>query len=318
MENKISNQLTDTQNIKKNKKPLEDIVNNNLSQFKNEDIIHIFFSLKNQNTLINNKNIDFPEALKYIKNNTKVQLKIFFEVLSENYENENIINELYKKIFFKNNDNSILQQEYINKIKEEKHKRKKEERQINNNIYKQKNYITFPKMRKRKREESIMNNNIKIKNNWIIPLKSSFSGISLNDEKISKNIIGYLYKNKCNHIFIYYPIFEQDIFPNDNINKILEDKNKILFVCELYKNERIEDRCNSYGIYNLETMEFSLGARHSKNIKEHNNSRKIQLNQKYNQYNKDSELFDIILQFSTMKIRGALIIKEKDLEFQTI
>ena len=46
MENKDSSQLNDNQNLKKNIKPLEDIVKNNLSQFKNEDIIHIFFLLK--------------------------------------------------------------------------------------------------------------------------------------------------------------------------------------------------------------------------------------------------------------------------------
>ena len=321
MENKDSSQLNDNQNLKKNIKPLEDIVKNNLSQFKNEDIIHIFFSLKNQNILIDNKNFDFPEALKYIKNNTKVQLKIFLEVLSENYENDNIISELYKKIFIGNNDNSYLQQKYINKINKEKHSEKRKERHINNNNDNQNNYINFPKKIKRKREKSIVHNNIKIKNNWIIPLKSSFSGmgISLNEEEdISKNIIGYLYKNKSNHIFIYYPIFEQNIFTNDNMNKIIEDKKKILFVCELFINERIKDRCNSYGIYNLETMNFSMGGRHSKSIEEHENSRKVQLNDYYNQYNKDNELFDIISQFSTMKIRGALIIKEKDLKIQSI
>ena len=319
MENKVSNQLNDNQNLKKNIKPLEDIVKNNLSQFKNEDIIHIFFSLNNQNIFIDNQNFDFPEALKFIKNNTKVQLKIFLEVLSENYENDNIISELYKKIFIGNNDNSYLQQKYINKINKAKQREKKKESIINDN-YNQNNYINFPKKKKRKSEKSILDNNIKIKNNWIIPLKSSFSGmgISLKEGDISKNIIGYLYKNKSNHIFIYYPIFEQNIFINDNMNKIIEDKKKILFLCELYINDRIKHRCNSFGIYDMETMNFSMGGRHSKSIEEHENSRKLKLNEYYNQYKKNSELFDIIAQFSTMKISGALIIKEKDLKIQII
>ena len=311
MDNKVENQINDNQNINKNKKTLEDIVNNNLSQFKNEDIIHMLFSLKNQNTFIDNKNIDFPEALNYIKNNTKVQLKIFLEVLSENYENENIINELYKKIFLKNNDNSLLKQKYLNKKSKEKCKEKKEEGFINNNIYNLKNYINFPKKIKIKKEEPIVSNNMKIKKNWIIPLKSSFSGISLNEDAISQNIFVYLYKNKSNRIFIYYPKFEQNISTNNKLNKIIENKKEILFVCELYQNERIKDRCDSYGIYNLETNDFCLGGRHSKSIEDHENSRKWT----FNQYNKEKELFDIILQFSKMKTRGALIIKEKDNNF---
>ena len=113
-------------------------------------------------------------------------------------------------------------------------------------------------------------------------------------------------RNNCNDIFMYYPIFEENIFTNDNMNKIIEDKKKILFVCELNRNEQIKDKCNSYGIYNLETMDFSLGAKHSKTVEEHKISIKSKLN---SQISKKNELFDIYSKFSKMKIKGALIIK---------
>ena len=303
MENKDNNYIIDKKDLKKNKKPLEEIINNNLSQFNKEDIINIFFFLKeNENNLIKNKNINFPEALSYINKNIKIQLKIFLEVLCENYDEENIINELYKIIFFKNSDNSILQEKYINK----ENLTEKEKKPIkNNNICKKKNYISLKKKTKRKKKESLTHS-IKIKKNWIIPIKSSFSEIPLKEEEISQNIIAYLYKNNSNDIFIYYPIFEENIFTNDNMNKIIEDKKKILFVCELNRNEQIKDKCNSYGIYNLETMDFSLGAKHSKTIEEHKISIKSKLN---SQFSKKNELFDIYLKFSKMKIKGALIIK---------
>ena len=304
MENKDNNYIIHKKDLKKNKKPLEDIINNNLSQFNKEDIIHIFFFLKeNENKLIKNKNINFPEALSYINKYIKIQLKIFLEVLCENYNEENIINELYKIIFFKKIDNSILQEKCINK--ENLTEKEKKAIKNNNNIYKKKNYTSLKKKTKRKRKESITHS-IKIKKNWIIPIKSSFSEIPLKEEEISQNIIAYLYKNNSNDIFIYYPIFEQNNFTNDNMNKIIEDKNKILFVCELNRNEIIKDKCNSYGIYNLETMDFSLGAKHSKTIEEHKISIKSKLN---SQFSKKNELFDIYLKFSKMKIKGALIIK---------
>ena len=303
MENKDNNYIIDKKDLKKNKKPLEEIINNNLSQFNKEDIINIFFFLKeNENNLIKDKNINFPEALSYINKNIKIQLKIFLEVLCENYDEENIINELYKIIFFKNTDNSILQEKYINK----ENLTEKEKKAIkNNNICKKKNYISLKKKTKRKKKESITHS-IKIKKNWIIPIKSSFSEIPLKEDEISQNIIAYLYKNNCNDIFMYYPIFEENIFTNDNMNKIIEDKKKILFVCELNRNEQIKDKCNSYGIYNLETMDFSLGAKHSKTVEEHKISIKSKLN---SQISKKNELFDIYSKFSKMKIKGALIIK---------
>ena len=304
MENKDNNYIIHKKDLKKNKKPLEDIINNNLSQFNKEDIIHIFFFLKeNENKLIKNKNINFPEALSYINKYIKIQLKIFLEVLCENYNEENIINELYKIIFFKKIDNSILQEKCINK--ENLTEKEKKAIKNNNNIYKKKNYTSLKKKTKRKRKESITHS-IKIKKNWIIPIKSSFSEIPLKEEEISQNIIAYLYKNNSNDIFIYYPIFEQNNFINDNMNKIIEDKNKILFVCELNRNEIIKDKCNSYGIYNLETMDFSLGAKHSKTVEEHKISIKSKLN---SQISKKNELFDIYSKFSKMKIKGALIIK---------
>ena len=46
MENKDNNYIIDKKDLKKNKKPLEEIINNNLSHFNKEDIINIFFSLK--------------------------------------------------------------------------------------------------------------------------------------------------------------------------------------------------------------------------------------------------------------------------------
>ena len=150
MENKDNNYIIDKKDLKKNKKPLEEIINNNLSQFNKEDIINIFFFLKeNENNLIKNKNINFPEALSYINKNIKIQLKIFLEVLCENYDEENIINELYKIIFFKNTDNSILQEKYINK----ENLTEKDKKAIkNNNIYKKKNYISLKKKQKEKKK----------------------------------------------------------------------------------------------------------------------------------------------------------------------
>jgi hypothetical protein len=123
-----------------------------------------------------------------------------------------------------------------------------------------------------------------------------------------KNIIGYFYKNNFNNVFFYYPIFEKSHFlVNDNTKKILEDKNKILFVCEMYKNEQENNRCNSFGIFDLYSMEFSLFSKHSKNIKIHRHSIETKINKKCRNID---EIMEIISQFCSNKIKGALIIKE--------
>ena len=38
----------------------------------------------------------------------------------------------------------------------------------------------------------------------------------------------------------------------------MEDKNKILFVCEIFKKQQEKNRCNSFGLFDLSTIEFSL------------------------------------------------------------
>ena len=142
----------------------------------------------------------------------------------------------------------------------------------------------------------------------IIYTKTGLPETILNKDEMANNILGYLYKNTFNNIFFYYPILEQNHFIlNDNTKKILEDTNKILFVCELYKNEEETNRCNSFGIFDLYTLEFSLFAMHSKDIKEHPHSIKMKNNKKC--MNKD-EIMNIISQISKKKIKGALLIKD--------
>ena len=59
-----NNILNIENNQKKNKKPLEDIINNYFSMFKMEDIIHIFFFLiEKDNNLIHNIETNCSEEL---------------------------------------------------------------------------------------------------------------------------------------------------------------------------------------------------------------------------------------------------------------
>lgn len=223
----------------KNKRPLEKIIRETFSQFKIEDIMHVFFSLiENKNDLIIN-DINTFEVLSNIDKNIEFQLKIFLEVLRENYEEQYIIQEFYKYLFNVN-------------IKNDKN--------VN------KNYISLEKNGKMKKKEYFK----KIKNNLIIPIKSKFK-LSLKDKK---NVIGFLYKNK-NNIYFYYPIQEQNIFLNENMKKIIEDTKKILFVCIKYLPENENNIINSYIIYDLERMDFSFRKIHSSDMNDYLHSIKI-------------------------------------------
>ena len=283
----------------KNLKPLEEIIRENLSEFKLENVIQIYFSIlekDKEKDIIKNKKLSFPNDLYPINNNMKIQLNILIKILRENYGDKNIIKELYKYIFSKDHKSS----KGGNDLKKEP--QKVEQTKLDNN---KKN--TFINKKKRRRHEP-SGAILKIKSNMIISTKTGVSEIILSKDEMAKNILGYLYKNTFNNIFFYYPILEQNHFIlNDNTKKILEDTNKILFVCELYKNEEETNRCNSFGIFDLYTLEFSLFAMHSKDIKEHPHSIKMKNNKKC--MNKD-EIMNIISQISKKKIKGALLIKD--------
>ena len=301
--NILNNQI----NQKKYKKPLEDIINNNFSMFKMEDIIHIFFSIKEQdNNLIHNIETNCSEELCYINKNTLLQLKIFIEVLRENYDDDSIIKELYKYLFYEKAKNQVLQSK---KLYKKKNRSKNEITACKGNDLNAKNKeIYYPLVQqKRKKLKSIGQNFIKIKNYWLIPIKSNYSNNLIKEEYIPKDIIGYLYKNEFNQIYIYYPILEENNLLSDSMNNIIKDKNKILFLCELYSIENENDRCNSYGVFDLATNYFSHGAIHSKIFNAHQHSQIFNYN---NSLMEKDELTDIISKFYEMKIKEALIIKE--------
>ena len=285
-------------NKKTNLKPLEEIIRENLKEFKLENVIQIYFSIlekDKEKDIIKNKKLSCQNTLFSIGKNIEFQLHIFLEILRENYGDKNIINALYKYIFSKDNPN----QKNKNALKMEP-KKVFEQQMLDNN---KRNFFINKKRRKRNESSEII---LKIKNNRIISTKTR-SEIILNENEMAKNIIGYLYKNNFNNVFFYYPIFEQSHFlVNDNTKTILEDKNKILFVCEMYKNEQENNRCNSFGIFDLYSMEFSLFSKHSKDIN-HRHSIETKINKKCR--NKD-EIMKIISQFCSSKIKGALIIKE--------
>ena len=284
---------------KKNLKPLEEIIRENLSEFKLENVIQIYFSILEQDKekdIIKNQNLSFPNNLYSINKNIELQLNIFIKILRENYGDKNIIKELYKYIFSKDPKSKKGR----NSLKKE-HLKVKQKKLANN---KNNSFINKKKRRRYESSDIIL----KIKNNMIIYTKTGLTETILNKDEMANNILGYLYKNTFNNIFFYYPILEQNHFiVNDNTKKILEDKNKILFVCEMYKNEQEADRCKSFGIFDLSKMEFSLFTMHSKDIKEHPHSIEMKNDKKYK--NKD-EVMKIISQFSKNKIKGALLIKD--------
>ena len=286
----------------KSKTPFEYIINNYLSQFQIQDIINFFFfftenekKLKRKEENIN-ENKDSPyDILSFINKNNQVSIRAFLEVLRENYGDECIIKELYKKLIDESpNNNSFLQNIEINK------------EIINIDT---KNISTKRLSRKiaRKKHYNTLINKIKVKNNWIIPLESTLSNISLKEDEIQIKIVGYLQKSKFNHIFLFYPIFKKNNYISDKLNEIIQDNNKILFVCEMYQNQNQNNRCNSYGIFDLSKMNFSLGAKHSKRKNQHPHSKKLKIKDKST---KEDELIETIIQFKKMSINGALIIKE--------
>jgi hypothetical protein len=289
-------------------KSLGSIIQEYLSYFKTEEVINIFFSLKeNENTSIKNKKKFNQNSLSRHDKNTTFQLKIFLEVLRENYGDQCIINELYKCIVNKNTQDSSKK---INKKKDKIRRNDECKIFINDNLidsFDKKDYIFI--LNKENKQKKLPKDFIKIdriSNNWIAPTKSKC--LFLNKNEIEKKIIGYLYKMNSNKIFLYYPIIEQNYFIKDeNLKKIKENDNKLFFVCELYINERESNRCNSYGLYDLNSMNFSVGAPHTKSINEHPHSL-IPKNE--DSISEKDELMEIIFYFSKMDIKGALIINE--------
>jgi hypothetical protein len=88
-------------NKKKNLKPLEEIIRENLKEFKLENVIQIYFSIlekDKEKDIIKNKKLSCPNTLFPICKNIEFQLHIFLEILRENYGDKNIINALYKYI----------------------------------------------------------------------------------------------------------------------------------------------------------------------------------------------------------------------------
>jgi hypothetical protein len=291
-------------------KSLGSIIQEYLSYFKTEEVINLFFSLKeDENTSINNKKKFNQNPLTRADKNTTFQLKIFLEVLRENYGDQCIINELYKYIVNKNKKDSSKK---IGKKNDKNHRNDECKKFTNNNLlnsFDKKDYIFI--LNKENKQKELSKDFIKIdrsSNNWIISTKSKCLDMFLNKNEITKKIIGYLYKMNSNNIFLYYPMIEQNLFIKDkNLKKIKENDNKLFFVCELYINERESNRCNSYGLYDLNSMNFSVGAPHTKSINEHPHSL-IPKNE--DSISEKDELMEIIVYFSKMDIKGALIINE--------
>ena len=291
-------------------RPLDDIINNNLSNFELADVINIFFEInKNKTEYKEFQELDYPGSLSSIKQNIYVQLKIFFNVLMKKYDEQDIINVLYEYFLKKSKEAENASIKDKNKEITPKENCKKIKKSVNKKKCVKTSYLQINTKKTRRKRQKIMEYKTKIKNNLIIPIKSEFPLTSLNEEDKAQNIIGYLYKNNYNHIFIYYPIFEEKNFINDNMNKILKDKNKILFVCELFNTEEEDNKCNSYGIYDLDKRDFSLGAIHTKSFKEHPHSIKKKI--KNTPVNQNQEIMEIINNFSKMKTKGALIVKEE-------
>ena len=292
-------------NQKKCKKPLEDIIKNNFSVFKMEDVIHIFFSIQGkENNFIPNIQSNYLEGFCHINKNTLLQLRIFLEVLRENYDDESIIKEFYKYLFYEKKKDKEFQSKKTNK--KENLSKDEIKSSENDELIIKNDEIDYPLIKKKRKNKTPEHNFIKIKKNWIIPLKSNYSKMKLKEEDTSKNIVSYLHKGNFNQLYIYYPIEKENILYNDDMNNIIKDKNKILFTCELYAKENENDRCNSYGIFDLATKVFSLGGLHSKDCNVHPLSQKLKKN---NNLPPKNELMEIILRFSKMKMKGALIVK---------
>lgn len=283
-------------------KPLGNIIQENLTYFKIEEVINIFFSLKEDANKTNKNNkAYFQKSLSRIDKNTIFQLKIFLDVLRKNYGDQCIINELYKYIVNKNSNDSLIKKHEENE--EIIHQKDKDDK-YTNNIDKKAYIFILNKENKKKKFLEID----KINNNWIIPSKSKYLDSFLNRNEIKKNIVGYVYKNNSNNVFFYYPILESNnLIKDEYLKKFIKNKNQLLFVCELFINESENKRCNSYGIYDFNSMNFSLGAIHSKVINDHPHSLKFKSEDSIS--NKD-EIMEIIFCFSKMDIKGALIINE--------
>ncbi len=290
------NQINEIKEKKSLKPSLEDIIKNNLFQFKIEEVIHILFSLKdNKNEFMN-----YSQTLSFINKNTEFQLQIFLEVLNEKFGKENIIKEIYKYLFTQK-ESPLIENKNNNHI--EKLEKEKEKKFKTTN----KKYFINP-IKKNIKIDEISQDKIKIKNKWIISIKSKFlENFLITQNKIENNIIYYLYKNDLNNIFLYIPIFEANNYLNDNFKKIIEDNNKILFICEHYKNRNKNIRCNSYGVYDLYRKDFVLAELHSNFREDHPYRIKTKNKNKY--INKE-EIMEIFEYFSKIQLKEVLIIKE--------
>ena len=147
-------------------KSLGSIIQEYLSYFKTEEVINIFFSLKeNENTSIKNKKKFNQNSLSRHDKNT-----IFLEVLRENYGDQCIINELYKYIVNKNTQDSSKN---INKKKDKIHRNDECKIFINDNLinrFDKKDYMFI--LNKENKQKKLSKDFIKIdriSNNWITP-----------------------------------------------------------------------------------------------------------------------------------------------------
>ena len=290
------NQINEIKEKKSLKPSLEDIIKNNLFQFKIEEVIHILFSLKdNKNEFMN-----YSQTLSFINKNTEFQLQIFLEVLNEKFGKENIIKEIYKYLFTQK-ESPLIENKNNNHIEKLEKEQEKKFKTTN------KKYFINP-IKKNIKIDEISQDKIKIKNKWIISIKSKFlENFLITQNKIENNIIYYLYKNDLNNIFLYIPIFEANNYLNDNFKKIIEDNNKILFICEHYKNRNKNIRCNSYGVYDLYRKDFVLAELHSNFREDHPYRIKTKNKNKY--INKE-EIMEIFEYFSKIQLKEVLIIKE--------
>ena len=110
MKGRKPNNIKYNKEIKEKKylKPLEEIIRENLTKFRLENVIQIYFSILEKDVekdIIKNKKLSCQNSLFSINKNMEFQLHIFLEILRENYGDKNIIKELYKYIFSKNQNN---------------------------------------------------------------------------------------------------------------------------------------------------------------------------------------------------------------------
>lgn len=301
MENK--NQIDTEENLKKNITknitPLIKIINKELKQFSIEDVINMIFDLSAKRQKENNKNIDFgdnyllstekqeKEFLSDSDDNTILRLKIFVQILLDKYGEDSLINELYNSLGFEDNEKNENDSEKVNKC---------DFSNLEENIDINKNLENEKTPKKIRSKSSIPSSKGKDENNSIKIDKITDHIISLKEES-SRDIIGHLHKNKLGHIYLFYPSYEYKNTFKIEMKKIVDNKNKILFLCEM-------NDCSAYGVFDILSNNFTLRAKHSLCYTDHKH---CQIEKKKKNQEKSDNFVLVIKTFAKLKSYDALI-----------